>query len=160
MILEIQLPIPRPDLPLIHPLPTRNRILDTILPVHVPHFRHDEQLAHAQRAQREAVAQPVRRSAVDLARDDARRVAHRLLEADGRGTPVVRRHVHVEPGQVYPWSDVDGYGAEEGGEVFHSLRWDWSVCIIGAFRGDGMLLTILLDGEKDDVSYYPKDVGK
>ena len=98
MILEIQLPIPRADLPGILPLPTTNFILQLILPPHINHFPGNQNLRKTQRAQREAIPQLVRRSAVNLACYYSSRVAHGLLETDCSGAAVMRGDVYVEPG--------------------------------------------------------------
>lgn len=110
---------------------------DRVLPPQIQHLRDDEHLRHAQRAQRERIAQHVRTRAVDLPDHDARRVAQRLLQADGRRAAVVRRHVDVQPGDVQPGTGVGGHGAEEGREVLDGVG---------------------RDGQEEDVAHHGEDV--
>lgn len=121
MILEVQLPISRFHLPRVLNLSSCNALLRPRLPPDVQRLADDDYLRHANCPQAKRVAQRVGRSAVDLARHDARAVAQRLLEPDGRRAAVVRRDVDVEPAQVYTRSNVGGYGAEERAEEFDRI---------------------------------------
>lgn len=116
VILKVQSPIPRLDLPCILHLSTRNPLLQLPARSNVPHLCQDNDLAQAYCTERKGVAQSVWRTAVDLTGDNASTVADGLLEADGCGSTVVWSDVDVEPGEVETWSGVDCHGAEECGE--------------------------------------------
>lgn len=119
--MEIQLPITSLNLPRILHLTTCNLPLHLVAPPDVQPLRNDQQLRNTQRTDRERVTQQIRRSTVDLSRDDARRVTDGLLHADSRGPAVVRRDVDVEPRQVQPGTVVHGHGAQEGAEELDAV---------------------------------------
>lgn len=137
VILEVDLPVSSPDLPLVFFLTPRDALLLRVLPAQVQHVGDDHSLRDHQRAQGEGVAQHVRRFPVDLADHDARDVAHGLLQPDLHGAAVVRRHVDVEPGDVQPGAVVGCDGAEERCEVLD--------CVV-------------FDGQEEDVADYGEDI--
>lgn len=120
MIPEIHLSITRLHPPLVLHLPPHNPLLHRILLPHIPNLARYQTLAQTQRPKTKAISQLIRRRSINLARHSAGSVAHRLLEPDGSRAPVVRRDVHVEPGEVYAGPNIDGYGTEVGCEIFDS----------------------------------------
>lgn len=87
-------------------------------------MKRDNYLRHHQRPQRERIPKYIRRRAVYLPRYDTGTIAHRLLQTDGKCTPVLRRHVDVQPGDVQTDTCVDSHTAEVGCEVFHGVAGD------------------------------------
>lgn len=104
---------------------TRQYVLfHLILPSQVHCMKRDNYLRYHQRTQRERIPQYIRRRAVYLPRYDTGTIAHRLLQTDGKCTPVLRRNVNVQPGDVQSDTCVDSHTAEICREVFYGIAGD------------------------------------
>lgn len=95
-----------------------------ILASQVHCMKRDNYLRYHQCPQRERISQYIWRCAVYLPRYDTSTVTHCLLQTDGKCTPVLRRHVNVQPGHVQTDTSVDSHTAEVGCKVFYGVAGD------------------------------------
>lgn len=121
MIFEVHFAVPCLDPPRILYLAPCNSLFRPRLAGDVQCLTRDDRLRNTNRSQTERVAQRVRGAPINLARDDTRAISQRLLESDGRRSPVVRRHVDVQPSQVHTRTSIDSDCAQEGGEEFRTV---------------------------------------
>jgi hypothetical protein len=137
MILEVELEMAVLDRPVVLYLPACNSVLLVVAPFNIQHLPGNEHFGHAQSSEGEPVTPSIRQLAIELASDNPRCVAHRLLEANRGCTPIVRSYVDVEPRETDARPVVHGDRAKERGKVLHAVR---------GHR------------EKDDVANDPEDV--
>lgn len=100
MIHKIQRLISRPHTPCILLLSRPNLDFQVILPSQVDRMPQHDPLRNNQRAQRERIPKHIRRRPVYLPGHNPRQIANRLLDADLQRAAVMRRHIHIQPGDV------------------------------------------------------------
>lgn len=121
MVFEIQLPVSSLHLPRILNLAACNLGLLGCAPLDINGLTHNQHLRHTEDTQREPMAQLVRCLSVDLSCHNSGNITNRLLHADGGCAAVMRRNVHIKPGDVETWTSVDGNGTQEGGKELDAV---------------------------------------
>lgn len=121
MIFEVCGSIATLDLSRVLFLSTLNLLLFAIEVSQVEPVGGDDQLHYAQSPDGEGIPQHIRRCPINLAGNNAGRIADTLLHTNCCRASVMRREIDIEPRHVQPRAIIHGNGAEKSAKEFDTV---------------------------------------